>query len=638
MTETKTETAIEIGTIEMIPFTALVRDPKNVRTGKLSAEDKAEIRGIAANIEAQGLLQNLLVRKLSKGRYGVTGGGRRFAAMKLLVKQGKLSKETLVPCRCVEGDEAVEVSMSENLHRKDMHPADEFAAWHKLAKSGLSVDEIAIRHGTTVSVIMKRLRLGALSPAILKAFRADHFSLDGAMAFTLTSDYAEQKSVYTALFEKGLPLHARSIRNAITGEEIPCTHQLARFVGPEAFLAAGGTIREDLFGDDMFQDRGLLAGLADDKVAAEIKRLEEEGWAWIKQLDRFYEWEHAKNHRQLDPDETIIEAATQAKIAALEDQIETLIGGEDADEDQIEDLENDILALKGSQQFSDEQKAMAGGWISIARNGNGFEYHLGYVWSEDDPKQKKAVPNDGGTTAKDPYGKGLRDDLAYIRRNVLQCEFMRCPEIAADLFQFEIIHAFYKTSSVFDISVRHPHGRRIIGENGTMGELAGIEEKEAEIATLPLNWIELEDRAEAFDVYRALSPGEKTRLLAFVASHSLEAVLHGEDERNASLDRAAQIMQTDYSDYWTPDTDFFSRLPKGELLKIGRQTVSDEWADSRGKSKKTGLVAALGKAFSPDGSAALSKQARQRTTSWTPAPLNAGLQTETVDQQAASPA
>lgn len=638
MTKTKTETAIEIGMIEMIPFSALARDPRNVRTGKLSAEDKAEIRGIAANIEVQGLLQNLLVRKLANGRYGVTGGGRRFAAMKLLVKQGKLSKETLVPCRCVEVDEAVEVSMSENLHRKDMHLADEFAAWHKLAKSGLSVDEIAIRHGTTVNVITKRLRLGALSPAILKAFRADHFSLDGAIAFTLTSDHSEQESVYTALSEKGLPLHARSIRNAIAGEELACTHQLARFVGPEAFLAAGGTIREDLFGDDMFQDRGLVADLVEAKVEAEIVRLQAEGWNWITKVDHFYDWEHAKNYRQLDPEEDNIDAAAEAKIAALEDQIDALIGDDDADEDQIEALENDVLNLKAAKQFTSEQKAIAGGWITIASDGSGFNYHLGYVAKDEDPNQKKSVTTDGGAKVKDPYGKGLRDDLAYIRRNVLQCEFMRCPEIAADLFQFEIIYAFHKTSSVFDISVRHPHGRRVVGENGLMGVVSGIEEKEAEIASLPLDWIEIEDRAAAFDAYRALSPYDKTRLLAFVASQSVEPVLSGEDQRNGSLDRAAQIMQTDYAEYWTPDTDFFCRLPKGELLKIGRQTVSDEWADSRGKSKKSGLVAALGKTFSPDGLTALSEQARERAASWTPGPLKAGTQNEIVEKQASSPA
>jgi len=638
MTETTIETAIEIGMIEMIPFTALVRDPKNVRTGKLTAEDKAEIKAIAANIEARGLLQNLLVRKLASGRYGVAGGGRRFAAIKQLVKQGKLAKETLVPCRCVADDEAVEVSMSENLHRKDMHLADEFAAWHKLAKSGLSVDEIAIRHGASASAITKRLRLGALSPAILKAFRADHFSLDGAMAFTLTSDHSEQENVYTALSEKGLPLQARSIRNAISGEEVPCTHQLARFVGPEAFLAAGGTIREDLFGDDMFQDRGLLADLADDKVAAEILRLEEDGWAWITKVDYFYEWEHAKNHDQLDPAETDLDDATIEKIAAIEEQIGTLMADDDSDESLIDELEEEVLALKMLGQFSVDQKAMSGGWITIDRDGSGFKYHLGYVEKADVPKAKTAAKKDGADIPKDPYGKGLRDDLAYIRRNVLQCEFMRCPEVVADLFQFEIIHAFHKTSSVFDISVRHPHGRRIIGENGLMGVVSGIEEKEAEIASLPLDWIEIEDRAAGFDAYRALSPYDKTRLLAFVASQSVEPVLSGEDQRNASLDRAAQIMQTDYAEYWTPDTDFFNRLPKGELLKIGRETVSDEWADSRGKSKKSGLVAALGRTFSPDGSTALSEQARERAASWTPAPLKEGTQNEIVEEQAPSPA
>ena len=59
--------------IRMIPLTALVPSPANVRkTGTMNGIDE-----LAASIEAHGLLQNLQVRKAASGKFEVVAGGRR---------------------------------------------------------------------------------------------------------------------------------------------------------------------------------------------------------------------------------------------------------------------------------------------------------------------------------------------------------------------------------------------------------------------------------------------------------------------------------------------------------------------------------------------------------------------------------
>ena len=76
--------------IQMIPLTALVPSPANVRKTGV----KIGIDELAASIAAHGLLQNLQVRPSKDGKYQVIAGGRRLAALKLLAKR-KPRKRTL---------------------------------------------------------------------------------------------------------------------------------------------------------------------------------------------------------------------------------------------------------------------------------------------------------------------------------------------------------------------------------------------------------------------------------------------------------------------------------------------------------------------------------------------------------------
>src|SRR3546814_5044085 len=88
---------------------------------------------LADSIAAQGLLQNLVITKAKKrGAYEVVAGGRRLQAIQLLLADGRWPADRQVPALLVAGDSAFEASITENVQREAMHPADEFEAFAEL--------------------------------------------------------------------------------------------------------------------------------------------------------------------------------------------------------------------------------------------------------------------------------------------------------------------------------------------------------------------------------------------------------------------------------------------------------------------------------------------------------------------------
>lgn len=109
--------------ITTIPVNKLVASPRNVRRAA-DAQADAELR---ADIEAHGLLQNLVVSSVSKPRgcFAVEAGERRRRALQSLVDDGKLAKTHEVSCLVLDAESAQEVSLAENFQRLAMNPADE---------------------------------------------------------------------------------------------------------------------------------------------------------------------------------------------------------------------------------------------------------------------------------------------------------------------------------------------------------------------------------------------------------------------------------------------------------------------------------------------------------------------------------
>ena len=267
--------------LQMLPLDQLRQSAHNVR--KTAAESALD--ELMASLAHHGLQQNLVVIQDAPDVYAVIAGGRRLRALQALRQSGQSlphCPDWRIPCRIVAATDATELSLTENTVRIAMHPADQFEAWSALVNDGKTVAEVATRFGVSEQLVRQRLRLGRVSPVLLAAYRAEALTLDALKAFALTDDFARQEALWEGLQHYGPSLSPHVIRRELTQGAIGSTNRLARFVGAEAYLAAGGQITRDLFGEtDYFHDAALLETLAAAKLAAEADALRPL-WQWVE--------------------------------------------------------------------------------------------------------------------------------------------------------------------------------------------------------------------------------------------------------------------------------------------------------------------------------------------------------------------
>lgn len=249
------------------------------------------IEELKASIRAHGLIQALRVRHADGEKVRIIAGHRRHRVLCELATDGDVAggvavtPDFQVPVIFgdVDDDVARELSQAENLIRLPQHEADTYETFRELADRGLDESQIAARFGIDPKRVKRMLALGRLSPVILEAWRAGEFDRyhgrDSIRAFTLAPSIEEQERVFAKLKKEGT-LWAHTIKYAFGAGNRDAVKAL-KFVGPDGYRAAGGTIIEDLFGDEsVISDAALVLKLAADKLQAEVDRVGKEGWAW----------------------------------------------------------------------------------------------------------------------------------------------------------------------------------------------------------------------------------------------------------------------------------------------------------------------------------------------------------------------
>jgi ParB family chromosome partitioning protein len=263
-----------------IPLSQLFLSDNNVRKVR-NTDDLPEL---AALIASQGLLHRLSVTDAGNGRFAVEAGGRRLAACQLLQAQGIYTTDQAIDCRLYASDRAVEISTAENSHEA-MHPADQFAAFAKLLASGLTDQQVASRFGVSVLTVQRRMTLASLAPRFIALFRADKISMEQLQALAHSPDHDVQIAAWDSLSE-----YQRSpymLKQALTNDEVESDSRLAKFVGLDVYMAAGGAVRRDLFGEPdecWLQDGALLHKLATERLEAVASVEREAGWSWVETM------------------------------------------------------------------------------------------------------------------------------------------------------------------------------------------------------------------------------------------------------------------------------------------------------------------------------------------------------------------
>ena len=309
--------------IREVPLSRLALAPENVRMTPPGGQADAELK---ASIAALGLLENLVVRtdepdpgsaepapahepvgQAADGaeRYAVVAGGRRLKAMQALVEDGVFDADHLVPCLVAADRNTVgELSPAENVVRIAMHPADQVVAFTNLAGAGQSVATIAARFGMSERLVEQRLRLGNAAPELLEIYRENAIDLEVLKAFAVTTDRERQMAVWEQVSAKSYRPSAWQVKRLLTEERVPEASAVARFVGVEAYEAAGGQVLRDLFARDdesgvWFEDPVLLEKLATEKLQAAADELATR-WKWaIAMID--VEWGDTARYGRIEP-------------------------------------------------------------------------------------------------------------------------------------------------------------------------------------------------------------------------------------------------------------------------------------------------------------------------------------------------
>ncbi len=128
-------------------------DPNPFQTrGALAEEQLAEL---ANSITANGVVQPILVRPQANGRFQLIVGERRWRAS---MKAGKKTVPALL--RQVSDEQAMEITIVENLQRENLNPIEQARAFERLSREfGMTQDQIAIRTGKERATITNFLRL-----------------------------------------------------------------------------------------------------------------------------------------------------------------------------------------------------------------------------------------------------------------------------------------------------------------------------------------------------------------------------------------------------------------------------------------------------------------------------------------------
>lgn len=598
--------------MRLVPLTQLRARPskRNVRKSR-----RASIPELAASILRVGLLQNLTVVVSVDGEhYEVVAGGRRLAALKLLAKRRRIAKDYQVPCLLVADASARTASLTENVQREAMHPADQFEAFAALVAEGRPVEDIAADFGVTPLVVQRRLKLANVSPRLLEDYRADAVTLDQLMALAITDDHAAQEAAfYDAPQWQRSP---QALREHLTHEAIDASRDaLARLVGIETYEVSGGGVRRDLFSDAQqgvyLTDSALLDSLARDKLAAVADSIRMEGWSWVEVAPRatHAELNAFQRARRTRRDPNKLEAKRIAKLEGRQHELQDRLDDEDTDlpDDDVQALHEEIDRLgheleaieQGLTLYAPDVLALGGAVVSVDHRG-GVVVHRGLLREEQAKalraqERQEAGEMDGGAVegAQRPVSSGISEKLAKRlsahRTAALQAEVALHPHIALvavvhRLALRVVVDAYRSEGSPVNISASPQDGLDAHAPDVAQSPAAiGIREvRQAWADRLP------QDPDALFTELLTFPQPELLSLLAVCVAVTVDAGTSRESDTPAAL--LAQAVGLDMHDWWTPTAaGYFAHVSKAKTLEAV-QVFAPEQVNRLAKLKKAELA------------------------------------------------
>lgn len=192
----RSEDAAIVGSINEILLDEIEVNPFQPRTHF----DQEALAELSESIKIQGIIQPITVRRLSKGKYQLISGERRYQASKL----AGLEK---VPAyiRMADDQQMLEMALIENIQREDLNAIEIALSYQQLlTECNLKQEQLGDRVGKNRTTVNNYLRLLKLPPDIQAAIRDKRISMGHARALISVEEVDKQLDIFKKILEQDL--------------------------------------------------------------------------------------------------------------------------------------------------------------------------------------------------------------------------------------------------------------------------------------------------------------------------------------------------------------------------------------------------------------------------------------------------
>ena len=199
-TEIKTASGVVTANRDEIDLNNISANPKQPRT----VFDEDQLTELALSIKEVGLLQPPVVRSIGNGKYQLIMGERRFRAAKLA---GLKSIPVII--RQTTDDQLLREALIENIHRSQLNPLEEGAAYQQLLNDfSYTHDELAAKLSKSRPAITNTMRLLNLPLSVQRKVAAGVISAGHARALLSLTDQKEIENLANRIVAEGLTVRA----------------------------------------------------------------------------------------------------------------------------------------------------------------------------------------------------------------------------------------------------------------------------------------------------------------------------------------------------------------------------------------------------------------------------------------------
>jgi ParB family chromosome partitioning protein len=418
---------------------------------------------------------------------------------------------------------------------------------------------------------------------VFEALGAGEITLDVAKAYAATPDQERQAFVFEQLSRSYMAQHPDSIRRMMTQATVSASDRRARFVGEEAYAAAGGRIERDLFSDEdgaRWLDIALLERLATEKLdALAAETAASSGLAFVRPtLESWAGYDVTRGLQRVQLESPPLVDAESAEVEALEAETEELIGqledeetseeAREAAEARVREIGARIEAITAKPPvIPDHLKPRIGTFLLLDEAGQPRLDTIYYV----DPAGGPHEPEEPGTTdagvdrqdaavivAPPPskeatLSQALADELAIQRRDILAVHVAADPALALDLAIFLMIdrEAGYSSGKSGSSLVALPPHDPVFGFKTP--DAAATRAREEASESLDRSWTAADTRSGRFDAFRALPDEAWAAWLAHAVARTLEPSLNLPGGRVCAFhDHLGRLLGIDVAKWWRP--------------------------------------------------------------------------------------